>query len=155
MADVVDPAVRSRIMASIRGKDTRPEMIVRRGLHAMGFRFRLHHRKLPGRPDLVFARYRAVILVHGCFWHGHECHLFRWPASRVEFWTAKINGNKVRDTSNIARLRAVGWRVLVIWECALKGRSRRPVNAVLEEAGHWLRSGTGDQELAGDTGDAD
>ena len=155
MADVVDSAVRSRIMASIRGKDTRPEMIVRSGLHSRGFRFRLHDTKLPGKPDLVFPRHRAVILVHGCFWHGHICHLFKWPASRGEFWKRKINGNKDRDARNLAGLRAAGWRVLVIWECAFKGRTRRPVDAVLDEAGQWLRSGNGDRELMGGTSSAD
>ena len=101
MADVVDSAVRSRIMSNIRGKDTRPEMTVRRGLHARGFRYRLHDRRLPGRPDLVFPRCHALILVHGCFWHGHNCHLFRWPESRAEFWRGKINGNKARDAVNL------------------------------------------------------
>ena len=149
MADVVDPAVRSRIMSSIRGKDTRPEMIVRKGLHARGFRYRLHDRKLPGRPDLVFPSRRAVVLVHGCFWHGHNCPLFKWPASRPEFWKRKINGNKERDAGNLDRLLAGGWRVLVIWECAFKGRLKRPADAVLIEADRWLRSGDRECELMG------
>ena len=155
MTDVVDPAVRSRIMSRIRGKDTRPEMIVRKGLHARGFRYRLHDRRLPGKPDLVFPHRRAVILVHGCFWHGHECHLFKWPESRVEFWKLKINRNRERDAGNLTRLRATGWRVLVIWECVLKGRLKRPVNAVLDEAEEWLRSGERDHELRGGTVRAD
>ena len=155
MADVVDSAVRSRIMSSIRGKDTRPEMIVRRGLHARGFRYRLHERRLPGRPDLVFPQRRAVILVHGCFWHGHKCLLFKWPESRAEFWKRKINGNKERDAGNLARLRAAGWRVLVIWECAFRGRLKRPEDAVLDEAGQWLRSGSRTGELTGEVCRAD
>ena len=142
-------------MSSIRAKDTRPEMIVRRGLHARGFRYRLHDRRFPGRPDLVFPQRRAVILVHGCFWHGHNCHLFKWPKSRAEFWRRKINGNRERDSSNMTRLRAAGWRVLVIWECALRGRLRRPVDAVLDEAGRWLRSGDRDCELIGEPSGAD
>lgn len=110
-------------MAGIRGKDTRPEMILRRGLHARGFRFRLHDRRLPGSPDLVFPGRRAVIFVHGCFWHGHGCHLFRLPATRQEFWRAKIEGNAARDALAEGALAADGWRVLSIWECALKGLS--------------------------------
>ena len=136
-------------MASIRGKDTRPEMIVRRGLHARGFRYRLHDRRLPGRPDLVFPGRRAVILVHGCFWHGHHCPLFRWPASRGEFWRQKITGNRERDAGNLARLRALGWRVLVIWECALTGGRNRPVDSVLTEAAAWLESSDRCRELEG------
>ena len=150
MADVVGQAVRSRIMASIRGKDTRPEMLVRRGLHARGFRYRLHDRRLPGRPDLVFPGRRAVILVHGCFWHGHHCQLFRWPESRADFWKRKITGNRERDAGNLARLRARGWRVLVIWECAFRGIRRRPADAVLNEAAAWLESGSRCREMEGE-----
>ena len=149
MADIVGKATRSRIMARIRGKDTRPEMLVRRGLHARGFRYRLHDRRLPGRPDLVFAQYRAVILVHGCFWHGHHCHLFRWPKSRAEFWRRKITGNRERDAGNLARLRAHGWRVLVIWECALRGSRRHPLDSVLNDAVAWLSSADRCRELEG------
>lgn len=137
-------------MSGIRGKDTRPELIVRRGLHAMGFRYRLHDRKLPGRPDLVFPGLKAVILVHGCFWHGHGCHLFKWPASRIEFWREKISGNRERDAGNLVRLRDAGWRVLVIWECALKGRLKRSGDEVSGEAARWLRSGDDYLELKGD-----
>lgn len=137
-------------MSGIRGKDTRPELIVRRGLHAMGFRYRLHDRKLPGRPDLVFPGLKAVILVHGCFWHGHGCHLFKWPASRIEFWREKISGNRERDAGNLARLGDAGWRVLVIWECALKGRLKRGGDEVSGEAARWLRSGDDYLELKGD-----
>lgn len=137
-------------MSGIREKDTRPELIVRRGLHAMGFRYRLHDRKLPGRPDLVFPGLKAVILVHGCFWHGHGCHLFKWPASRIEFWREKISGNRERDAGNLVRLRDAGWRVLVIWECALKGRLKRSGDEVSGEAARWLRSGDDYLELKGD-----
>ncbi len=137
-------------MSGIRGKDTRPELVVRRGLHARGFRYRLHDRKLPGKPDLVFPGLKAVILVHGCFWHGHGCHLFKWPASRTEFWKEKISGNRERDAGNLVRLRDAGWRVLVVWECALKGRLKRGGDEVSEEAARWLRSGDGYLELKGD-----
>ena len=119
--DVVDAATRSRMMAAIKGRDTKPEMIVRRGLHRRGFRFRLHDRALPGRPDLIFPRHRAVIFVHGCFWHGHDCPFFRWPKSRPEFWRAKIGANIERDRAVRTALRAADWRVLTVWECAFLG----------------------------------
>lgn len=125
-------------MSRIRGKDTEPELVLRRGLHAQGLRFRLHRKDLPGRPDMVFPRYRAAVLVHGCFWHGHECQLFRWPATRREFWQAKIEGNRARDLRDMAKLAAAGWRVLVVWECALKGPARLPVNVVLASVTTWL-----------------
>ncbi len=108
-------------MSRIRGRDTAPEMMVRRALHARGCRYRLHDRKLPGRPDLVFPKYKAVIFVHGCFWHGHDCHLFKWPGTRREFWEEKIKKNIARDKCAIEALQARGWRTLVFWECALKG----------------------------------
>jgi|TARA_R100000455_G_C6268405_1_gene123884 DNA mismatch endonuclease (patch repair protein) len=105
------------MMSGIRGKDTKPEMVVRRGLHAMGFRFRLHDRSLPGNPDLVLRKYRTVIFVHGCFWHRHDCRYFKWPATRPEFWRNKILRNVERDEENVAALEAMGWRVLTVWEC--------------------------------------
>ncbi|MBH0238934.1 DNA mismatch endonuclease Vsr [Methylobrevis sp. L22] len=149
MPDVVDAATRSRMMSGIRGKDTQPEMIVRRGLHSRGFRFRLHDKRLPGSPDLVFPGRRAVIFVHGCFWHGHSCHLFRMPATRQEFWCSKIEGNTARDKVVEATLVADGWRVLTIWECALKGRERLPVDTVLDRAAAWLVAGPGPETIAG------
>lgn len=141
------------MMSGIRGKDTAPEMLVRRGLHARGFRYRLHDRRLPGRPDIVFPSRRAVILVQGCFWHGHDCHLFRWPSSRQEFWRAKIGGNVERDKRNADALKGAGWRVLTVWECALKGRTRLPVDAVIDGIAAWLRSDTDDYEISGLEGD--
>lgn len=149
LVDTVGQATRSRIMASIRGKDTRPEMLVRRGLHARGFRYRLHAKKLPGRPDLVFPRLQAVIMVHGCFWHGHECHLFKWPESRADYWKGKITGNRQRDARNLAQLREGGWRVLVIWECAFTGRYRHPADTVLDAAATWLKSDSPYREMRG------
>jgi DNA mismatch endonuclease (patch repair protein) len=130
------------MMAGIQGKNTRPEMIIRRGLHAMGYRYRLHDCSLPGRPDLVFAGRRAVIFVNGCFWHGHDCHLFRWPKSRIEFWRDKISGNVRRDRRVRAELLTLGWRVADVWECALKGRERLPVEDVLRACSAFLRGDT-------------
>lgn len=109
------------MMASIRSRDTKPEMIVRRHLHGLGFRYRLSPRELPGRPDLVLPRYMTTVFVHGCFWHGHDgCRLAKMPTTRTEFWTAKISANKERDAMVAAKLRDLGWRVAVIWECALR-----------------------------------
>ena len=149
MADVHDPATRSRNMAAIRGADTKPEMMIRRGLHARGFRFRLHDRKLPGRPDLIFPKYRAVLFVHGCFWHGHDCHLFKWPGTREEFWRAKISANVARDKTNLEAVQRAGLRIGIVWECALKGRQRRPSEDVLNTVSCWLMCGTGDLEMEG------
>ena len=126
------------MMSGIGSKNTRPELIIRRMLHAAGFRYRLHDRALPGKPDLVFARRKAVIFVNGCFWHGHDCHLFRWPRTREEFWRNKIGGNVVRDAAVRARLNDAGWRVADIWECTLKGRERWPAEAVLAECAAFL-----------------
>lgn len=136
-------------MAGIRGKDTRPEMIVRRGLHARGLRYRLHDKNLPGTPDLVFPGRRAVIFVHGCFWHGHNCHMFRMPTSRTGFWREKIEKNVARDAIAERTLITKGWRVLTIWECALKGRGRLPLGAVLDQAAQWLANGRDHETIAG------
>lgn len=149
MADNVDAATRSRMMAAIRGKDTRPEMTIRRGLHARGFRYRLHARNLPGKPDLVFPARRAVLFVNGCFWHGHDCPMFRWPGSREDFWRAKIEGNRARDRAAQDALEAMGWRVLTVWECALKGRERLPPDRVLKIAADWLTTGNGQMTIRG------
>lgn len=149
MADTVSPEVRSRMMSGIRGRDTKPEMILRKGLHAAGFRFRLHDRALPGRPDMVFPRRRAVLFAHGCFWHGHDCHLFRWPASRDEFWRTKIGRNREVDERAIELLRAAGWRHGVVWECALKGKTRLPLAEVINACGTWLRGSEPTFEIRG------
>lgn len=138
MTDVVPKEVRSRMMSGIRGKHTKPELVIRKGLHALGFRYRLHVKDLPGKPDIVLPGYRAVILVQGCFWHGHDCPLFKWPSTRPEWWAAKIGRNREKDAETLAALRASGWRVLEVWECSMKGRGRRPVDQVVAEAADWL-----------------
>lgn len=110
-------------MRAVRSKDTKPEHVVRRLAHGLGYRFRLHRKDLPGRPDLVFPGRRAVILVHGCFWHGHDCSKGqKRPATNQAFWDAKLDGNKERDEKNEAALKEAGWRVLVVWECELRDR---------------------------------
>lgn len=141
MADVVTPEVRSRMMAGIRGKDTAPEMTLRRGLHASGFRFRLHDRSLPGRPDMVFPRHRAVLFAHGCFWHGHDCHLFRLPSTRPDFWRSKIEANRKRDEAAEQALATLGWRRGEVWECAMKGRTALAPADVIRRCASWLQSG--------------
>lgn len=149
MADVVTPDIRSRMMSGIRGADTKPELIVRRGLHARGFRFRLHDRALPGRPDLVLRKHRATIFVHGCFWHGHSCRLFKWPGSRQDFWRNKIASNVARDEMVERRLIDAGWRVMNVWECATKGPERRPIEEVLDEIVVWLKDGAERGDIRG------
>ncbi|MBB3941355.1 DNA mismatch endonuclease (patch repair protein) [Novosphingobium fluoreni] len=121
--DTLTPVERAKRMALIRGRDTKPEIIVRRMLHAMGYRYRLHAKDLPGRPDIVFRSRRKAILVHGCFWHRHPdpaCKLARMPKSRVQFWERKLEGNRERDAANEARLKEMGWKVLTVWECELR-----------------------------------
>lgn len=151
MADIVPAAVRSRMMAGIGGKNTKPELVLRRGLHALGFRFRLHDRRLPGKPDIVLPRYRAVVFAHGCFWHGHDCHLFKVPATRTDFWLAKIGRNREVDNRTMAQLAEQGWRRGVVWECALKGRARLPLDDVLASCARWLKEGTDALEVRGTT----
>lgn len=120
MADVVDAATRSRMMAGIRAKDTAPELLIRRNLHRLGFRFRLHDKRLPGKPDLLLPKHEAVIFVHGCFWHGHNCPAFKWPATRAEFWRSKIERNRENDGRHVKALRKMGRRVCVVWECSVR-----------------------------------
>lgn len=119
--DKLSPEDRSRLMASIRGKNTKPELVVRRMLHAMGYRFRLHRRDLPGTPDIVFVARRAVIEVRGCFWHQHRgCSNARIPATRVDYWQPKLAANAARDIRNLKSLRQLGWRIAVVWECQVR-----------------------------------
>jgi len=119
--DTLTPKQRSERMARVRGRDTKPELVVRRLLHSRGYRYRLHDKKLPGSPDLVFPRKRKVIFVHGCFWHRHEgCQLARMPKSRIDFWSTKLNGNRARDQRKLAALAQLGWSAMTVWECELR-----------------------------------
>lgn len=149
MPDIVDAATRSRMMAGIRSTNTRPEMIIRKALHARGFRYRLHSRSVPGKPDIVFPRYRALIFVHGCFWHGHDCPLFRLPSTRPAFWAAKIMRNRQRDAAVTAQLMESGWRTLTIWECAVRSKNTSQIERVVAAASEWLRKYTENCELRG------
>ena len=138
--DVLTPEQRQRCMARIKGRNTKPEVVVRKALFSLGFRYRLHDKRLPGTPDLVFPKYHAVVFVHGCFWHGHGCKLFVVPATNTAFWMQKIAGNRSRDARALHELRALGWRVLTVWECALRGRERLPLDEVARNIARWLRS---------------
>lgn len=139
MTDIVDQQTRSRMMSGIRGKNTKPELALRRALHARGFRFRLHSGKVHGRPDLVLPKHRAVVFVHGCFWHRHKgCRYATVPATRPEFWRAKFDANVARDRTVRTTLLDGGWRVATVWECAL--RKTDQVAASAELLSTWLLS---------------
>lgn len=137
MVDVVDPATRSKMMASIKGTNTRPEVALRKALHARGLRFRLHNKQLPGTPDIVLPKFKAVIFVHGCFWHRHEaCRYATMPATRKDFWSDKFAANIRRDQRSYDSLIGAGWRVKVVWECHLKSKG---ANAIASELEQWLK----------------
>lgn len=147
--DTLTPEARSERMSRVRGKDTGPELVVRRLLHAMGYRYRLHCRDLPGRPDLCFPSRRKVIFVHGCFWHRHDenlCNLTRLPKSRLDFWRPKLEANRLRDTDRQAALRDLGWSILVVWECELSHKEHlRNIFATFL----GVRGNAGDRTLRG------
>lgn len=147
--DVHTPERRSYNMSRIRGRDTKPELLIRRGLHARGYRFRLHHRSLPGRPDIVFPARRAAILIHGCFWHGHSCPMFRLPTTRAELWLSKIQANRARDARVAEELTAAGWRQLTVWECALRGPARLTPPEALDICEQFLAGSEATRELSG------
>jgi DNA mismatch endonuclease (patch repair protein) len=149
MADVVSKEKRSLMMSGIKGKDTKPELLVRKGLHKLGFRYKLHSRKLPGKPDLVFSKYNAVLFVNGCFWHMHTCHLFKMPSSRIPFWKKKLNRNMELDAKALAELKKRNIRVCIIWECALKGKHRLELASVLQSCSDWLESENSYLEIKG------
>ena len=134
MADTLTPERRSALMARVGARDTKPELIVRRMLHARGWRYRIHRKGLPGTPDLVFAGRRAAIFVNGCFWHGHGCRLGRLPKSRPEFWVPKMEANRERDARKVSQLVEVGWRVMTVWQCSLADRE-----GALEDIEAFLR----------------
>ena len=137
--DIWSKEKRSAVMAKIRGKDTKPELIVRRYLYHRGYRYRKNFRGLPGTPDVVLRKYRVVIFVHGCFWHGHEgCKYFVWPKSNADFWKEKISGNIRRDKDNIRKLSQLGWNIITVWECELKTDKREET---LSKLVHQIKTG--------------
>ncbi len=149
MADVVDAETRSRMMSGISGRNTRPEILVRKLLFSRGLRYRLHVKQLAGKPDIVLPRFHAVVFVHGCFWHQHDCHLFRMPATRTEFWKEKIGKNAERDLRHYKTLLGEGWRVAKVWECALKGRTKRLHESVADSLVDWLNGESIELDIRG------
>nr|WP_174506094.1 DNA mismatch endonuclease Vsr [Acinetobacter sp. Marseille-Q1620] len=138
MTDIVDSITRSHMMSNIKGKNTKPEILIRSLLHRHGFRFRIHRKDLPGKPDIVLPKYNAIIFIHGCFWHGHQnCRLFKLPASRTEFWEAKISKNRENDLKAKGLLLNSGWRICTIWECAVRRSKKDPV-ALMDILTTWL-----------------
>ncbi len=153
MTDIVSADVRSQMMSGIQGKNTKPELMIRRALHQKGLRYRLHVKSLPGKPDLVFPKYKAVIQINGCFWHGHDCYLFKWPSTHSTFWKDKILGNKERDRLNRIELEKLGWSILTIWECAIKGKYKLPFDVLINRTCEWLKTeGMRSTEIAGGFG---
>jgi DNA mismatch endonuclease (patch repair protein) len=147
MVDIVDSATRSRMMSNIKGRNTKPELLIRSLLHAQGFRFRIHRKDLPGKPDIVLPKYKAIIFIHGCFWHGHQnCRLFKLPASRTEFWEAKISKNQQNDLKAKELLLNSGWRICTIWECAIR-RSKKDSVALMDILTTWLLGSERLQEI--------
>lgn len=139
MVDSLTPEQRSAQMSRIRGSNTKLEVLVRKGLHARGLRYRLGGAKMPGRPDIVLPKYRTVVFVHGCFWHGHDCPLYRLPKTRPEFWADKIGKNRIRDLRVTAELEGLGWRVLTVWECSLRGKTALEQASFLDHLAGTLR----------------
>jgi DNA mismatch endonuclease (patch repair protein) len=146
LADIIGPEQRSALMSRIKGKNTKIELEVRHGLHALGFRYLLGGAGLPGRPDIVLPKYRTVVFVHGCFWHRHGCYLFRLPKTRPDFWEAKISANAERDLRKQAELVAMGWRVETVWECQLRGHSTEDRGNVIIALAERIRRGDSNDE---------
>lgn len=138
MADFLTPKERSDLMSKIRSKDTTPEIFIRKLLFKKGYRYRVHYSKLPGNPDLAFPKYHAVIFVHGCFWHGHNCHIFSLPKSKFKFWKEKITKNQKRDAQAYEKLSGLGWRICTIWECAITGKSKLSSKEIEKKAVEFL-----------------
>lgn len=139
--DVVDRKTRSRMMRGIGSRNTKPELLIRKRLFGMGFRYRVNDRRIFGSPDIVFPKYHAVVFIHGCFWHGHDCEIFKLPGTRTEFWKEKIEVNRERDAKVLNQLRAEGWRICIVWECAVKGKAQlQRVDITVSKIAEWVRS---------------
>jgi len=147
--NTVEKLTRSEIMSRVGQKDTGPEMLLRSALHKQGLRYRLHDRRLPGSPDLVFPGFHAVVFVHGCYWHSHGCYRSTVPKTRREFWTKKFKDNKKRDKRNITSLLEIGWRVMVVWECALIGKNAMSAKKVAKQVCDWLHGEDAIGEITG------
>lgn len=136
-------------MSAIRSKNTLPELLLRKALHALGLRYRLHVSYLPGKPDLVFRRFNAIVLVNGCFWHGHECKAFKWPEENGDWWRDKIDGNRARDGAIVGYYLSTGWRVSTVWECALKRSKTSDIKLLADHLAAWLKCSEPTLELSG------
>lgn len=147
MTDIVSPEKRSIMMSGIRSKNTGLEVLLRSGLHRAGFRFRLHVKGMPGTPDIILPRHGAVVQANGCFWHGHDCALFKMPATNRDRWAEKIAGNRERDERNLKLLLGEGWRVLDVWECALRGPGSMATSELIDRVCSWVESGPASLEL--------
>ena len=140
MADIVDRITRSRMMSQIRGKNTKPELLIRHHLFRLKFRFRLHDKKYPGTPDLILRKYSAAIFIHGCFWHGHDCRYFTMPKTNRSFWEKKLRTNMANDVKSAELLLSSGWRVCWIWECSTRGKSESELAMIADRVAKWIRS---------------
>ncbi|MBI4383070.1 MAG: DNA mismatch endonuclease Vsr [Nitrospinae bacterium] len=138
--DRVNKSKRSYIMSCVKSRHTSPEILIRKELHKIGLRYRLHDKNLPGKPDLVFPKYKAVVFVNGCFWHGHKCSKGRLPKSNLVFWREKVERNRKRDSQNARSLRRLGYKVLVVWQCSIMGRRKIEIRALGEKVRRWLCS---------------
>lgn len=147
--DVLSSEQRRLNMSRIRGRDTGPEILVRKALHAKGHRFRLHRRDLPGSPDLVLPKWRVAVFVHGCFWHRHACPYFKMPTTRREFWEQKITRNVQRDVEAQTALKVAGWRTLIVWECALRGRQKLTPDELMDAIENFMMTGETAHEIQG------
>lgn len=150
MADVHDRATRRRNMQAIRHKDTKPEFLVRKALFREGFRYSLHRKDLPGKPDLTLVKHRAVVQIHGCYWHFHGCHLSKTPDTDSEWWREKFQTTRARDRRNREALSEAGWRVCEVWECALRGKARWKLEDVVSQIKSWLNSDMNYMEILGE-----
>lgn len=150
MADIVTKEKRSEMMAGIRSSDTHPELLIRKALFRQGYRYRLHVKSLPGKPDLYFPKLNAVVLVNGCFWHGHPCHLFKLPSSREDFWREKIAKNRINDAKVLSRFSDLGVRTAVVWECAIKGKAKIPLEQIIIRLSEWLKGNSMQLEISSD-----
>lgn len=147
MVDRITKARRSEIMSNVRAKNTEPELLIRSALFKLGFRYRIHSKKLPGCPDIVLPKYRAVIFVHGCFWHGHACRAGKLPSTNTEFWKLKISKNQERDRIISHKLNALGWKILYVWECSLKGSQRKLFDLLVLKITHWIKKEESNKDI--------
>lgn len=152
MADIVDQATRSRMMSGISSKNTKAEVEIRKKLFSLGYRYRIHDSKLPGKPDIIMARFKAVIFIHGCFWHAHNCVLFKLPSTRRAFWKNKLKRNSQKDTENNKELKKMGWRIMTVWECSFRGAGKKreeQIDIIANKIVNWVHSSKRQIEIKG------